>query len=136
MKKLLLTLITCCAFVVNAQASLGEMMKENGVRIWADDAKPKVVYKYDDEKQFEKKVPLEDHHATVVEMVFSARWMDVFERVKFSGEWVIHAFDLSTTTAPDYAKIALYNKELKVKPEYVAGVQGLCAPKQPRLGNP
>ena len=106
-----------------------EMMKENGVRIWADDAKPKAVYKYDDEKQFAKKVPLEDHHATVVEMVFSARWMDVFERVKFSGEWVIHAFDLSTTTAPDYAKIALYNKELKVKREYVAGVQGLCAPK-------
>ena len=31
MKKLLLTLITCCAFVVNAQASLGEMMKENGI---------------------------------------------------------------------------------------------------------
>ena len=106
-----------------------EMMKENGVRIWADDAKPKVVYKYDDEKQFEKQVPLDDHHATVVEMVFSARWMDVFERVKFSGEWVIHAFNLGTTTAPDYAKIALYNKELKVKPEYVAAVQGLCAPK-------
>ena len=31
MKKLLLTLITCCAFVANAQASLGEMMKENGI---------------------------------------------------------------------------------------------------------
>ena len=106
-----------------------EMMKKKGVRIWVDDAKPKAVYKYDDEKQFKKKVPLEDHHATVVEMVFSARWMDVFERVKFSGDWVIHAFNLSTTTAPDYAKIALYNKELKVKPEYVAGVQGLCAPK-------
>ena len=106
-----------------------EMMKKKGVRIWVDDAKPKAVYKYDDEKQFKKKVPLEDHHATVVEMVFSARWMDVFERVKFSGDWVIHAFNLSTTTAPDYAKITLYNKELKVKPEYVAGVQGLCAPK-------
>ena len=31
MKKLLLTLITCSAFIVNAQAPLGEMMKENGI---------------------------------------------------------------------------------------------------------
>ena len=106
-----------------------EMMKEDGVRIWADDAKPKHVYKYADEKQFEKQVPLEDHHATVVEMVFEERWKNVFERVKFSAEWVIHAFGLSTTTGPDYAKIALYNKELKVNPKYVAGVQGLGAPK-------
>jgi hypothetical protein len=105
------------------------MMKENGVRLWADDAKPKAVYKFEDEKHFEKKVPLEDHYATFAEMVFSAGWKDVFERVKFSAEWVIHAFDLSKTTAPDYAKIPLYSRELKVKPEYVAGVQGLSAPK-------
>ena len=115
--------------LTNTLLPILEMMKENGVRIWVDDAKPKAVYKFDDEKQFEKKVPLEDHYATVAEMVFSAGWINVFERVKFSAEWVIHAFDLSKTTAPDYAKITLYNKELKVKPEYVAGVQGLCAPK-------
>jgi hypothetical protein len=106
-----------------------KIMKEEGVRIWVDDAKPKAVYKFDDEKQFEKKVPLEEHYATVAEMVFSAGWVNVFERVKFSAEWVIHAFGLSKTTAPDYAKIALYNREPKVKPEYVAGVQGLCVPK-------
>ena len=106
-----------------------EMMKENGVRIWVDDAKPKAIYKFDDEKKFEKGVPLEDHYATVAETVFSAKWINVFERVKFSGEWVIHAFNLSKTTAPDYAKITLYKNDLKVKPEYVAGGQGLCAPK-------
>ena len=105
-----------------------EIMKENGVRIWVDDAKPKAVYKFDDEKQFARQVPLEDHYATVAEMVFSAAWIKVFERVKFSAEWVIHAFDLTMTTAPDYAKIPLYSRELKVKPDYVAGDQGLDAP--------
>jgi hypothetical protein len=105
-----------------------EMMKENGVRIWVDDAKPRAVYKFDDEKKFEKGVPLEDHYATVAEMVFSAKWIDVFERVKFAPEWVIHAFDLSKTTAPDYEKITLYKNGFKVEPAYVAGVQGLCRP--------
>ena len=105
-----------------------ETMKEKGVRIWVDDVKPKAVYKYDDEKKHEKGVKIEDHYATVAEMVFDGKWRNVFERVKFSAEWVIHAFDLSKTTAPDYEEIPLYKNELKVKPAYVAGVQGLRAP--------
>ena len=56
-----------------------EMMKGSGVRIWVDDAKPKSVYKFDDEKKFAKGVKLEDHYACVAEMVFSAQWMSVFE---------------------------------------------------------
>lgn len=108
-----------------------KMMKGDGVRIWVDDVKPKKVYKFEDETRFARNQPLETHCATVAEMVFSADWIDVFERVKFSTEWVIHAFGLSKMTAPDYDKITLYSMELKVKPVYVAGVQGLCAPQGP-----
>ena len=100
-------------------------LEQKGVRLWADDVKPRAIYKYDDKQKFQAGEKIETHYATLAEMVFSEPWFGVWERVKFSPEFVIHAFRLSSTTGEDYAKVPLYLFKVKDSAEFVANVQGL-----------